>query len=97
MNSCESLAANRAAVRLYHYGVEPAPLEYICVRLHHLLVAEIETLFVGVEAVGVLHVELADPQQSSSRTLLVAEFRLNLVQDAGKVAVAVDVRLDDVS
>ncbi len=56
------------------------------------LVAGIETVVVAIAAVGVLHDELADADQPTPAARLVAELRLEVVDDHGQLAI----RLDDV-
>jgi hypothetical protein len=59
----------------------------------HRLVARVQALPVGVEAVGVFHVEFTDPHKSTPGTRLVPELGVDLVEDQGQVSVAVDVGL----
>ena len=51
---------------------------------------------IDIEAISVLHVELAHTNQTAARSRLIAKLCLNLVDDERKVAVAVDIRLDHV-
>ena len=58
------------------------------VRREHRVVAALEAGEVGVERIGVLHEELARPQQTEARAEFVAVFPVDLVQIDGKVPVA---------
>ena len=50
----------------------------------------VETGFVDVEAVGVLHGELAGPDQTGTRTGIVAPLDLDLEHELGKLAIRAD-------
>ena len=58
------------------------------------MVALLQAGFVGVEAVGVLHIEFPHPNEAGSGARFVSELGLDLVQDEGQVAVALDVGFD---
>ena len=73
-------------------GLDPVPLEAAAVHHpvvgHHvLLVGDLEALRVAVERVGVLHDELAGPQNAGARPRLVALLDLEVVEDQRQVAV----------
>ena len=82
------LAADSAAVRLDDHGRQAASVVDPLVSLLHLLIADIQSLPVAVEAVEVHHVELPDPQQAAAGTGLIAELGLDLVEQLGQIAVA---------
>ena len=82
------LAADGAAVGLGHQHRQAAAPEDVAVRLRHVLIGGVQAGVVGVEGVGVLHVELAHPYQPGAGTGFVAELGLNLVQQLRQVAVA---------
>ena len=63
-------------------GLQPETLEDPDVRPVLELVARLEPRVVEVAAVGVLHHELADPDQPAPRARLVAELRLEVVDHA---------------
>ena len=85
------LAPDGPAIGLGHQRGKAASAVNVAVGLGHGLIALFQALFACVEAVGVLHVELADPDQPRSRSHLIAELGLNLIQNERKVAVALDV------
>ncbi len=85
------LAPDGAAVSLHQDGAQPAAVVDVFIRLEHPVVALAQPGFVAVEAVQVLHAELADTEQPAAGARLVAELGLNLVQEQGQVAVALDV------
>ena len=89
-------AANRAGVGFDDNRIESAARENVLIGLYHCVVAHVQSVLIGVEAVGVLHVEFADADEPGARTRFVPEFRLNLVERDGQIAIAEDVRLDDV-
>ena len=90
------LAPDGTGVGLGHEGGEAAAAVDVAVGLRHGLVADVQAVLVGVEAVGVLHVELADSYKPSAGTGLVTELGLNLVEHEGEVAVALYVGAGDV-
>ena len=76
-------------------GLDPVPLEAAAV--HHpvvgddvLLIGSFEPRRVAVEAVGVLHDELAGPEHAGARPRLVALLDLEVVEDQRQVAVGLD-------
>ncbi len=73
-------AADLAGVGLDGTVVHAHAIADAPVRLAHLVVGLLQRLLVGVEAVGVLHDELAAAQKPEARTDLVAELHLDLVQ-----------------
>ena len=89
-------SAHCAGVSVDDDCVKAAPVEDASVRCCHGVVAPVQPFRIGVEAVCVLHVEFADADEPASRSRLVPELCLNLVQNDGEVPVAVDVGLNDV-
>ena len=89
MNSCEAeppmlpVSARPARGRARSDGRR-------AVRGAHRLVRLVERLAAGVERVGVLHDELAPAHQAETRTHLVAELRLDLIEVDRQLAVRVD-------
>ena len=81
-------AAHRARVGLDRDEVEATAAEDPLVRLPLVLVRLVEPGAVNVEGVGVLHRELADPEQAGLGARLVAELGLDLVPDLGQLPVA---------
>jgi hypothetical protein len=82
--------AHRPGVSRNETISEPKCVEDPHVALAHFLVRAPCTVFVHVERVGVLHQELAATQEATSRSRLVAELRLDLVQVLRKIAIATD-------
>ena len=95
-NSWESLPADGAAVGLGHQDGQAAPAVDVPVGPGHGLVAFIQAVVAGVEAVGVFHGEFTHPDEAGPGPGLVPELGLDLVEDDGEVPVALDVGLDDV-
>ena len=87
------LAADGPAVGLDHDRRDAAAPEDVAVGQHHALIGLVQRLGVGVEAVGVLHVELAHADQAAAGAGFVAELGLDLVYQLGEVAVALQVLL----
>ena len=87
------LAPDGARIGLGHEGSEATAAVDVAVGLGHGLVADVQAIFVGIEAVSVFHVELADAYQACPRPRLVTELCLYLVQHQGQVAVALHVGL----
>ena len=83
-------AAHHADVRADDDEAQPHPAEDLVVRLTVLLVGDVEPGLVEVEAVRVLHRELADPDQSAPGARLVAPLGLEVVDDLRELAVGVD-------
>ena len=80
MNSCElSPPIGPLSASTIDVG-EAAAVEDPAIGLVHRVVARVELLDVGVEAVGVLHQELAGPDDAEPRPGLVAELGLDLVE-----------------
>ena len=71
-------AADLAAIGLHLAVVQTAALANGTVGTAHLVVGLLQRLLGGVEAVGVLHHELAGPEQTEARPHLVAELHLHL-------------------
>ena len=88
------LSADRPALGLDGQIVQAATVEDPAVGGVHLFVAAVERVHGAVEAVGVLHQELAGPQHAEAGTLLVAELGLDLVERDRQLPVAGDVAGD---
>ena len=84
------VAADRAALGLDDHIREAAPVVDPAVGLVHGVVALVELGDVGVEAVRVLHHELASPDDAEPRPGLVAELGLDLVHRDRQLLVRVD-------
>jgi len=85
------LAAHHAGVRLDRQHIvhaETAENPHVRLVAAHIVLFEVG--LVGVEAVGVLHGEFADPDQPGARARLVAVFGLDLVEHHRQLLVAVD-------
>ena len=91
-----AVAADRAALGLDDDVGDAAAVEDPAVGLVHRVVAGVELLDVGVEAVGVLHQELAGPQDPEPGAGLVAELGLDLVERDRQLLVRPDQVADDV-
>ena len=71
-------AADLAGIGLDHAILEAKALADACIGDFHIAIGLVERLLVGIEAVGVLHHELAGPEQTEARPHLVAELHLHL-------------------
>ena len=95
----EELLAGRSAHRPGHrrddHVRQPEPLERALVGVAMGLVADHEPIEVEIEAVRVLHHELATAQQAGTRPGLVAELRLDLEDAQRQVLVAAVQVLDE--
>ena len=85
-----------AGIGGHHAELEPASLEHADIGVVHGLVGRVRRLVGNVEAVGVLHYELARPHDPEPRTYLVPELRLYLVEIDRKLLVGADFSPDDV-
>ncbi len=83
-------AAHHADVRLDAVPLQAGAVEDAVVGLDVQLVGVRQPLRVAVEAVGVLHDELARSQHAGARARLVALLGLEVVEDARQVAVGAD-------
>ena len=83
-----SVAADLARVGHDHAVIEAHAVEHVDIGLAHASVAGIQAGFIGVEAVGVLHNELAAAHERKTRAALVAELHLNLVEVLRQVFIA---------
>ncbi len=90
------VAAHGAGVGLDHLHAQAAALEDAHVGVVHRLVAARRAVPVGVEAVGVLHHELAGAHEAEARADLVAELGLDLVEIDGELLVGVDLARGEV-
>ena len=84
------VAAHHARVLVDHPAVDAAALVDAVVGADVLLVAHLERLVVDVEAVGVLHEELARAQDAALGARLVAFLGLDVVPELGELPVGVD-------
>jgi len=85
------LAADGATVSLYFHGGETAAAKDAIVSPSHLLIADVQGFFVGIETVEIHHREFPNAQQTSTRSRFVTELGLNLVYELGQIAIALDV------
>src|SRR6185369_9270834 len=88
--------ADRAGVGLDGTELETAALKDPAIRLIHLFVGDISTLFVSVEGVGILHDELAAAHHAETGPDFVAELGLDLVEIERHLPVAAHFPADDV-
>ena len=99
MYSCAPVPAHQADVAGDAVPAQPGAVEDAVVGLDVALVGALQALRVAVEAVGVLHHELARAQHAGARARLVAALDLEVVEDQRQVAVGADdlrdVRGDD--
>lgn len=91
------VAADGAAVGGHGTVGQAEAVEDAAVGLGHDLVARLGSSLVAVEAVGVLHGELAPPHQAEAGTALVTELRLDLVEILWQLFVAAQLLASDVS
>ena len=89
------LAADRAGGRLHRHRLDAHALEGPEISEHLRVIREARARLVEVEAVGVLHQELAPAHHAEARPHLVAEFPLDMVEQFGQVAIALDRGADD--
>ena len=89
-------SADGAAVGLHHAEGKAAAAEKPLVGLDHPLVSDLRSRLVAVEAVAVLHGELAAADHAEARADLIAELGLYLVEIQRKIAVAPHLVADDV-
>ena len=79
--------AHHSHVGLHSVPLEPAAVEHAAVGHDVLVVLRREPLEVAIERVGVLHDELAGPQDAGTRPGLVAFLDLEVVEDQRQVAI----------
>ena len=91
------LAAHHPDVGLHRERVDAAPREDAMVRLVVTVVLQVETGLVAVEAVAVLHDELANANEPRTRTRVVAPLRLQVVDESGELTVAANLLADEVA
>ena len=84
------LAADRAGVGAHRDRAHAEPLEGAQVGQHHAAVADHRARVVQVDAVGVLHQELAPAHHPEARAHLVAELPLDMVEHLRQLAVRLD-------
>src|SRR5689334_11157419 len=83
-------AANAAGIRRDRPESEAQAPEDTAVAVVHGSVGVVETLFAGVEGIGVLHEELPAAHHAEARSNLVAELGLDLVKIERQLTVAFD-------
>src|SRR6185369_15726997 len=88
--------ANGACVGLDSPEFQTAALEDPTIRLIHLFVGDVSTLFVCVEGVSILHDELAAAHQTEAGPDLVAKLGLYLVKIERHLPVAAHFATHDV-
>ena len=79
--------AHISAVGLYGCRLQSAAGEDAFIRLVHRPIALVSTFGIGVEAVCILHDELLRAHQTETRTRLITELRLDLVDRDGELTV----------
>jgi hypothetical protein len=89
------IAANRPGIRAHRDRLEAHAGERAQIRDEHLVVGMLGALGIEVEAVIVLHQELAAAHDAKPRPHLVAELPLDVVEVFWQVAVALDRIADD--
>src|SRR5690242_8803423 len=83
-------AANAAGIRRDCPECEAQAPEDTAVAVVHGSVGDVETLFVGVEGIGVFHEEFPAAHHTEARSNLVPELGLDLVEIERKLTVAFD-------
>ena len=82
------VAADRPGIGHHRNRLQPQPLEGPHVGQHHLAVADDRTLVVHIEAVAVLHQELAAAHHAEPRADLVAKLPLDVIEHLRQLTVA---------
>src|SRR5438270_5921706 len=75
-------------MRFDYKVIQPATIKNLSVDVVVLLIRNLQPISVDVEGIGVLHKELAHPQQACFWPRLVTKFGLNLVPDLRQLLVA---------
>ena len=89
------IAADGAGIGLHRDGIQPHARKGAHIGDEHAVVAVAGAGKIQIEAVGILHQELAAAQHAEARAHLVAELPLDLVEVARQVAVALRAILED--
>ena len=89
------ITADRAGVGAHRDRLQPHPREGAQIGDEHLIVGVFGARRVEIEAVIVLHQELAAAHHAKARPHLVAEFPLDVVEVLRQVAIALDRGADD--
>ena len=89
------IAADRARLGAHGHGAQPHPGEGAQIGHEHLVVGFDGALFVEVERIGILHQELAAPHHAEAWSDLIAEFPLDMVENARHVLVGFCARAED--
>src|SRR5829696_4766547 len=82
--------AHHPRLRFHLVDLEPAPFEDPPVRGLVLPEADVEPFLIAVERVRVLHDELADAEEAAARARLVADLRLEVVEDLRQLLVRLE-------
>src|SRR5256884_1606879 len=88
--------ADQAGIRLHGSKGEAAAGENALIGVIHFLVAELGAFLVPVEAVGVLHDELASPHEAEARTNFIPELGLDLITIQRELPIGTDVPTNQV-
>ena len=81
------LATDSTGGGIHSLELKAAPLEYCSIGIVHKVIALDRSLFVHVEAVGILHDELTAPHKSEPGADLITELCLDLVDVPGELPV----------
>ena len=88
--------AHHPGVALDRHHIDAGTPKNIEIGLIKVWVIAVDTCFVPVEGVGVLHRELAHAQQTGARAWLVAKLGLDLIEHCRQLPVTLDILLDQV-
>ncbi len=86
-----ALAADSAAVRLHRSEIQPAAAEHAGICVIHQIVAYVQTGFVRVKGVQILHNKLAAAHQTKARAAFITIFHLHLIQKLRQLLVGAHV------
>jgi hypothetical protein len=81
-------AADRTGIGLHRAEIQAQAGEYLTVSLVHAVIGCLQRRLIDMEGVGILHDEFAASHQTETRTDLVAELGLDLVQVERQLLVA---------
>ena len=91
-----SVTADLTRVGHDHAVIEAHAVEHVDVGLAHAGIACVQARLVGIEAVGVLHDELAAAHEREARATLIAELHLDLVEVLRQVLIAAELVVHEV-
>ena len=91
------IATDRTGIGTHRDRLEAAALEGAEIGDKHAVIGRLRRLVVEVEGIGVLHQEFAATHHAETRTALVAELPLDVVEIERQVLVGLDVGPEDVS